>query len=242
MKKIFRIFLLAVLLVTLIPVKSEAAKTKYIIKADVIYKIYTNEKITLYVDTESKISWSSANKKIATVSSKGVVTGKKPGDTTITAKVGKKKYKCKIEVWSREVIVHEHDINPVEPTDRYAAADYNFPTEDTKSTVRNIDGIDDDWGGKMPQTEVPEWIGESYLKDAYDLAIFWAGDKIYLVEGFGDSYTITGSPESKFESDKIYEGNYNSYTIRFKYDKEILFNTEDLKAAGLIDNTYIPEE
>ena len=44
------------------------------------------------------VKWSTSNKKIATVSSKGKVTGKKAGNCTITAKAGKKKYTCKIKV------------------------------------------------------------------------------------------------------------------------------------------------
>ena len=46
-----------------------------------------------------KIRWSSSKKKIATVR-KGKVTAKKAGQTTITAKVGKKKFRCKVTVKS----------------------------------------------------------------------------------------------------------------------------------------------
>ena len=46
----------------------------------------------------SKYKWTSSNKKVATVSSKGIVTAKKKGKTTITAKKGKNTYKCKLVV------------------------------------------------------------------------------------------------------------------------------------------------
>lgn len=46
--------------------------------------------------TKSKVKWSSSNKRIATVTSKGKVTAKQAGSTTITAKVGNKALKCKV--------------------------------------------------------------------------------------------------------------------------------------------------
>ena len=45
-----------------------------------------------------KVRWSSSRKSVATVSSKGKVIAKGRGTTTITGKVGKKKYTCKITV------------------------------------------------------------------------------------------------------------------------------------------------
>lgn len=45
-----------------------------------------------------KIKYSSSNKKVATVSSKGKITAKKKGKATITVTVGKKKVKCKVTV------------------------------------------------------------------------------------------------------------------------------------------------
>ncbi len=45
-----------------------------------------------------KVTWTSSNKKVATVSSKGVIKGVKKGTATITAKAGKKTYKCTVKV------------------------------------------------------------------------------------------------------------------------------------------------
>ncbi len=50
------------------------------------------------LNNSKKVKWSTSNKKIATVSKKGLVKGKKAGKATITAKVGKKKYKCTVNV------------------------------------------------------------------------------------------------------------------------------------------------
>ena len=67
----------------------------------------SNKSITLNVGktytlkvtgTKKKVTWSSSNKKIATVSTKGKITAKKRGYCTITAKYGKKKLTYKVTV------------------------------------------------------------------------------------------------------------------------------------------------
>ena len=63
------------------------------------------KKATIYVGhteklkvnrAKGKVKWTSSQKKIATVSSKGVVKGKQAGKTTITATAGNKKLTCKV--------------------------------------------------------------------------------------------------------------------------------------------------
>lgn len=49
-------------------------------------------------NTKAKVTWSSSNNNVASVSTNGKVIGKKAGTTTITAKVGKNKLKCKLTV------------------------------------------------------------------------------------------------------------------------------------------------
>lgn len=51
-----------------------------------------------YVGKSDKITYKSSNKKVATVTSAGVVKGKKKGTTTITIKSGEVTKKCKIKV------------------------------------------------------------------------------------------------------------------------------------------------
>lgn len=65
-------------------------------KKTIIYKGLT-QKLKV-IGATKKVKWSSSNKKVATVNSKGVVTAKKKGTAIVTAKVGKKKFKCKVTV------------------------------------------------------------------------------------------------------------------------------------------------
>lgn len=62
-------------------------------------RLIKGQRFTLKVKgTKKKVTWSSANKKIATVNAKGVVTAKKKGETTIKAKVNGYTYTCYIYV------------------------------------------------------------------------------------------------------------------------------------------------
>lgn len=64
-------------------------------------KLTLNEgqKATLrLIGKSKKIKWSSAKKKVASVTAKGIVTARKQGSTKIIAKTGGKKYQCRVTV------------------------------------------------------------------------------------------------------------------------------------------------
>ena len=67
-------------------------------KKQVLVRIGSPVKLKVKNAKKKRIKWKSSNKKIATVSKKGVVKGKDDGKCTVTAKVGKKKLKCIIVV------------------------------------------------------------------------------------------------------------------------------------------------
>lgn len=63
--------------------------------------ICTGQTIQLKVNgVKKKARWTSSNKSVATVTQKGKVSAKKKGTTTVAAKIGKKKYTCKVAVES----------------------------------------------------------------------------------------------------------------------------------------------
>ncbi len=103
MKKLIKMVVLSLVLATItpltIPVTSkvvEAAAVKINVESK---STYVGDSFTLKISgTKSKVTWSTSNKKVATVSSKGKVTAMKKGNVTITATVNKKKYTCKVTV------------------------------------------------------------------------------------------------------------------------------------------------
>ena len=92
-KKLKFIFIaLLVIICTCISVEAASINRK---KASILVTKTVQLKIK---GTSSKVTWKSSNKKIASVSSKGLVKGKKPGTAVITARVNGKSYKCKVTV------------------------------------------------------------------------------------------------------------------------------------------------
>lgn len=67
-------------------------------------------------NTKQIVKWGSSNKKIATVNNKGKVKGIKDGKATITAKIGKKKYNCKVTVKKKVVNVSSVSLNESDVT------------------------------------------------------------------------------------------------------------------------------
>lgn len=130
MKKFRKLILVFSVIILLIPSFETSAATKEVkLKVSTTYKIQKGEKLKLYVKgykKSKKVKWKSSNKKIATVSNKGVVTGKKGGTCKITATISKKKYTVKVKVITGERTVYEEDVAPEKPQDRYESADITY--------------------------------------------------------------------------------------------------------------------
>lgn len=107
--------------------------------------IYEGDSFQLKVKgTKKKVKWSTSNKKVATVSSKGVVKGKSGGSDRrtckITAAVGGKKYSCKVTVRALE----EDEEDEVDDADDME--------DDTDSDDSSEDDITD---GDIPEDTAP---------------------------------------------------------------------------------------
>ena len=116
------------------PSRASAAKIKLSKKSVTITK---GKSVTLKLKgTKKKPKWSTSNKKVATVSKKGKVTGKKAGNAKITAKVGKKKYVCKVKVVKAKSVPEPKpapqpvvDPNPVPPSNKINGINYRIYDE-----------------------------------------------------------------------------------------------------------------
>lgn len=130
---------------------SKMSNTIYVKTGDVQLNIKSatmpvGDSTKLYVDgTTKKVTWSTSDKSVATVSSKGTVKAVKAGKATITAKVGDKKYTCRITVktaadyrdwfFKRNGSVSNGDILN-NATVEYLNGTYTFYYTDTENDVK----------------------------------------------------------------------------------------------------------
>lgn len=82
------------------------------------------------VGKAKKIQWKSSNKKVATVSKNGLLTGLKKGKITITAKVKKSEYQIKIKV-KKSLKIKGEKVNGSQLKQGIFLTDYYTPNENT---------------------------------------------------------------------------------------------------------------
>ena len=89
----------AVVLMTtlLIPAFQASAASVKLNKAKIVIAVGQTYALKLR-GTNKTVKWASSNKKVVSVNKKGVIKGVKKGTATVTARVGKKTYKCKVTV------------------------------------------------------------------------------------------------------------------------------------------------
>lgn len=78
------------------PVEAKSKSPK-LTSSNITLKVGKTKKLKVK-NTTANVKWSSSKKKVASVSKSGLVKAKKEGEAIITAKVGKKRLKCKVEV------------------------------------------------------------------------------------------------------------------------------------------------
>ena len=116
MKRILTIVLTLALIVTMMPMNLtnvNARTTTRLSSKKIVLQVGKTKKLKVKNKPAGvKVTWKSSKKKVATVSKKGKVKAKKAGKTTITAKVGKKKYKCRVIVRNKTNNVSQNVTKP----------------------------------------------------------------------------------------------------------------------------------
>ncbi len=114
--------------------------------------ISVGQTVKLKVKKNSKkVKWKSSNKKIVTVSKKGKIKGKKVGKATITAKIGKKKLKCKVKVVAKKT-KNDKTVKPANPS--------QVPAQTTKASNKPQPPVATTKGQDQPQPPVTTTKGQ----------------------------------------------------------------------------------
>lgn len=140
LKKALTILLVFIMILTISPIQANAAKKVKLNKSKL--SLYVGKSYTLKlknIKNKIKIKWKSSKKSVATVSSKGKVKAKKKGSCKITAKVGKKKYVCKVTV--KKKISSSTSISTTEPTDKPPAKPTPTPIAEPTPTPTEVTSI-----------------------------------------------------------------------------------------------------
>ena len=142
--------------------------------------------------TKKKVKWSSSKKKVASVTSKGKVTAKKKGNAVITAKVGSKKYRCKIKVVLPEKPAVDNNKTPETPATPSTPETPATETPATPSTPETP-ATETPATPSTPETETPATETEApktvLVKEA-QTKVLDLGYAQYLVVAFEEGYDV----------------------------------------------------
>lgn len=154
-KSLLSVFLAVFMVVSLMAIPSSAVS---ISKSSIT--VTKGYQATLSVSGTSKaVTWSTGDKSIATVSSKGKVVGKKPGTTYVYAKVGGTTLKCKVTVVAAKLTASSSNVT--------------FDKKgDTKTITMTVKGSH---SGLTVNTSNKNVATASWVKP-----VSWDGDKVKL--------------------------------------------------------------
>lgn len=95
------------MVISLIPVQSDAAQKAKLNRKSLTLTVGKSSQLKIK-NTTKKVKWSSSNGSIASVTQQGRVKAKKQGNCSVSAKVGGKKYICRITVKKKVPSTKKH--------------------------------------------------------------------------------------------------------------------------------------
>lgn len=232
-KNFFRSFLSTLLalmmIVTVAVVPASAASVKLSKSSISLTKGYST---TLSVSgTTSKVTWSTGNKNVATVSSKGKVVGKKVGSTYIYAKVNSSTLKCKVNVVAGKIAVGQSSVE-LEPGDTTKIRIKALGTHSLSVSTTDKSVVKASWSGaKFSGNYINLTLravgsgsarvkvyAKNYPKSVYkyiDVDVIGEDDDDIIDDGNGgnDNTTVSGNIQSSVSSVSVAEGSSQSFTV-----------------------------
>lgn len=232
-KNFFRSFLSTLLalmmIVTVAVVPASAASVKLSKSSISLTKGYST---TLSVSgTTSKVTWSTGNKNVATVSSKGKVVGKKVGSTYIYAKVNSSTLKCKVNVVAGKIAVGQSSVE-LEPGDTTKIRIKALGTHSLSVSTTDRSVVKASWSGaKFSGNYINLTLkavgsgsarvkvyAKNYPKSVYkyiDVDVIGEDDDDIIDDGTGgnDNTTVSGNIQSSVSSVSVAEGSSQSFTV-----------------------------
>lgn len=232
-RNFFRSFLSTLLalmmIVTVAVVPASAASVKLSRSSISLTKGYST---TLSVSgTTSKVTWSTGNKNVATVSSKGKVVGKKVGSTYIYAKVNSSTLKCKVNVVAGKIAVGQSSVE-LEPGDTTKIRIKALGTHSLSVSTTDKSVVKASWSGaKFSGNYINLTLkavgsgsarvkvyAKNYPKSVYkyiDVDVIGEDDDDIIDDGTGgnDNTTVSGNIQSSVSSVSVAEGSSQSFTV-----------------------------
>ena len=225
--------------------------------------IYTGKNSTLKVSgTSKKVTWSTSNKKVATVSSRGVVSAKSSGSATITARVNNKNLKCRVTVKKQAtnnkkaaLKAYYNFLKSYKFTTGYSTRGFNlaYINNDSIPELVVFDGNYHVSGGKVYAYvngkvkylgEFGEWGGFEYQEKKGVICSTWSRSNSYTTyykwSGSKLSTIMSSSAIGEFSSNGDFEYKYyinDKKVTRSKYESSIAPYEKGLKSVSLL-NSY----
>lgn len=179
-----KLIILLLVLALIIPIKVNAA-TIYDINSD-NYTLFPKETIVLEIlkynePIKAKVKWTSSNKKVATVTSKGKVTAKAKGKATITGIYKKKTFTCEIKVTGSTEAVMMPDDSASGSSDIYISlSEYNslsngISYSDAVRIIGADGGLLSSVGDESANASVYVWYGKDGISNA---VLLFENDKL----------------------------------------------------------------
>lgn len=237
-KSLLYMFLLTVMLLAIPTQASAAVKLN---KKTVTLTV--GKSVTLKLKgTKKKAKWSSSKKSVATVNSKGKVTAKKKGTTTITAKIGKKKYTCKVTVKKKTKTLQTEPVKIVQNNPIQAIPER--PIETTPEKPAEI--VQEE----KPSVEYKDYKIEGgvviIVKNNSNYAVEVIADCIFyrngnMVAKASDyDYALEAGRECALRAYN-FDDNWDSYTINMKVEKEtnIVGNAQNIAITSNYGNENV---